>query len=261
MIRNAPDLSPPSPRWRKDAPPSLLCVASNGSVCTVLDSIGPNVDITDEAGEDLSDWLSSGEPLPPGIWVGTLVVNHYETDTYYGREWDMEMDFTDVREATDEEVIHISQGESPWDPSKWIENWTEVQEGTSPLSRMKASLRALPSEDGWLESSGPDSGFPKSRAVPRDLISWVETWLSSALENGLPPPYIYPTFEGAISAEWSGNGKELSLLFRHDRKGDFSCVNVDTADGEEVTLVGLYLNNHEDTSVILRLVTRFLGVL
>ena len=115
------------PRWKKDAPPSMLCVASNGSACAVLEGIGQDFEYVDSAGEDLSDWLSSGDPLPPGIWIGTLAIEHYEMDTYYGREWDMDMDFVDVRAATDEEVINLAAGDLIWDPNKWMDNWEEVR--------------------------------------------------------------------------------------------------------------------------------------
>lgn len=59
--------------------------------------------------------------------------------------------------------------------------------------------------DGWLDGRG--------RALDSGGLDWIQELLETHLPDGLPLPYLYPTPEGGIQAEWSIGGTEVSLEF------------------------------------------------
>jgi len=46
--------------------------------------------------------------------------------------------------------------------------------------------------------------------LDRDALLWVATTLKAAEHTGLPRPYLYPTPDGDLQAEWSFHGAEVS---------------------------------------------------
>ncbi len=62
-------------------------------------------------------------------------------------------------------------------------------------------LRRL--EDGWLEGDGTVSGS--------DELGWLATCFDRHYPDDLPLPYLYPTTEGGVQAEWSLSDCEISL--------------------------------------------------
>jgi hypothetical protein len=103
---------------------------------------------------------------------------------------------------------------------------TPVDESTPHPLDIRArlyELRALP--DGWLEGKGISPS-------PAGL-----DWLAAAFEQRfaakLRQPYLYPTAEGGIQAEWSMNPWEISLeidLAAHT--GHWHCLNLQTGNDE-----------------------------
>ncbi len=58
-------------------------------------------------------------------------------------------------------------------------------------------------KDGWLEGNGT--------APARDGLDWLETAFDLHFPEEVSLPYLYPTPEGDIRAEWSNERRELSL--------------------------------------------------
>lgn len=79
-------------------------------------------------------------------------------------------------------------------------------------------------EDGWLDGKG--------KAPDRESLLWIEKVFEDNYASSLPLPYLYPTAEGGIQAEWTLNDWEISLeISLNDKHGEFQAVNV--KDGQE----------------------------
>ena len=90
-------------------------------------------------------------------------------------------------------------------------------------------LRKL--EDGWLENDG--------KAPCEKGLDWLEEAFRLHYTGKAPPPYIYPTPEGGISAEWDikpfGISLEINLATKH---GEWHSINLEThiSDTEDINL-------------------------
>jgi hypothetical protein len=76
--------------------------------------------------------------------------------------------------------------------------------------------------DGWLDGSG--------LAVAEHTLARLAALLKEAEGQGLSRPYLYPTPEGTVQAEWSFPDAEVSALFDHEVH-TASCVGVQTKSG------------------------------
>lgn len=90
------------------------------------------------------------------------------------------------------------------------------------LDRRLAALAELP--DGWLDGSGTQ--------IPRGTLIRLGELLKAAEGEGLPRPYLYPTPEGQVQAEWSFVGAEVSACF-NVHADTVSCVGVHTKSGAQ----------------------------
>ena len=62
-------------------------------------------------------------------------------------------------------------------------------------------FRAL--KDGWLEGEGS--------ALSREGLEWLTTQFEQCYPSDLPLPYLYPTPEGSVRAEWSEGANAVVL--------------------------------------------------
>ncbi len=73
-------------------------------------------------------------------------------------------------------------------------------------------------EDGWLEGEG---------VVPSmDCLDWLAATFDRHFPGDLPLPYLYPTPEGGVEAEWSLGSQ--SIIFEIDlatHRGDWLCFD------------------------------------
>ena len=80
-------------------------------------------------------------------------------------------------------------------------------------------LRRL--EDGWLDGDG--------KAPGSDELEWLATCFDHHYPDDLPLPYLYPTAEGGVQAEWSLSDCEISLEVNLDaRRADWHRLNLET---------------------------------
>ncbi len=92
--------------------------------------------------------------------------------------------------------------------------------------------------DGWLDGKG--------RAADKEKLDWLGNAFDSYFAADLPLPYLYPTAEGGIQAEWSLNDWEVSLEIDLDKQmGEYQALNVSEGKASELTFS---LDNHEGWS-------------
>ena len=80
-------------------------------------------------------------------------------------------------------------------------------------------LRRL--EDGWLDGDG--------KAPVSDELEWFEAGFDRHYPDNLPLPYLYPTTEGGVRAEWSLPNCEISLEVNLvARRADWHSLDLET---------------------------------
>ena len=88
-------------------------------------------------------------------------------------------------------------------------------------------LRSL--KDGWLEGGG--------RALSHEGLDWLLRSFNQHYPENLPPPYLYPTEEGGVQAEWSLGPKEVSLEIElRSYSGEWHVLDMETNEVCERTL-------------------------
>ncbi len=78
-----------------------------------------------------------------------------------------------------------------------------------------------PLRDGWLAGRG--------RAPSHAGLDWLSNAFDHRYPDDLSPPYVYPTAEGGIQAEWTFGPWEITLevdLDNHD--GSWHALNLET---------------------------------
>jgi hypothetical protein len=77
---------------------------------------------------------------------------------------------------------------------------------TNDVSARVEELRAL--EPGWLDRAGnaPSSAF----------LDWLNQKFECCYPDSAPLPFLYPTAEGGVQAEWSVSAHEISLEIAPD---------------------------------------------
>ena len=80
-------------------------------------------------------------------------------------------------------------------------------------------------QDGWLEGEGI--------APSHDGLDWLTATFTQLYQTELPLPYIYPTPEGGVLAEWSlqSNDASLEIDLEH-HTAEWHLLDMDTDQGE-----------------------------
>ncbi|MBF0178400.1 MAG: hypothetical protein HQM03_00075 [Magnetococcales bacterium] len=82
--------------------------------------------------------------------------------------------------------------------------------------------------DGWLEGEG--------YAPSRDGLDWLTDAFGRNYPEGLPLPYLYPSAEGGIQAEWSLGRHEISLeVDLNTKQAEWHDLDMDTKEWNEHT--------------------------
>lgn len=81
-------------------------------------------------------------------------------------------------------------------------------------------------KNGWLEGKG--------RALKGEHLDWLAEAFDSSYPDELPVPYLYPTPEGGIQAEWTSGDLEASLdIDLGKRRSDWHLLNMETDEESE----------------------------
>lgn len=102
------------------------------------------------------------------------------------------------------------------------------------ISAQLDELRLM--KNGWLEGEG--------LAPPREGLDWLSQVFDDHYPENLPLPYLYPTEEGGVQAEWSFKQNEVSLrIDLGNHAGGWHALNMETDADDSCTLD---LDNVED---------------
>ncbi|MCB9660728.1 MAG: hypothetical protein H6726_23995 [Sandaracinaceae bacterium] len=101
--------------------------------------------------------------------------------------------------------------------------------------------------DGWLDGGGA--------AVSREGLAWLTQALTAAEGDGLPRPYLYPTPDGNVQAEWTFPDAEVSAFVDLSVR-TASCVGVHIKSGAHLD-GDFSLEVAEGTSLLAGFVARF----
>ena len=87
------------------------------------------------------------------------------------------------------------------------------------ISAQLDDLRLM--KNGWLEGEG--------LAPPPEGLDWLSQAFDDHYSENLPPPYLYPTEEGGVQAEWSFKQDEVSLrIDLGSHAGGWHALNMET---------------------------------
>ncbi len=93
---------------------------------------------------------------------------------------------------------------------------------SAPLIPLDVALRLgeiAQLKDGWLDGEG--------FAPAKDKLDWLAAEFEAGISSGLPQPYLYPTTEGGIQAEWSLGDWSVSLEINLDTKvGEYHALSL-----------------------------------
>jgi hypothetical protein len=107
----------------------------------------------------------------------------------------------------------------------------ESIEHVTPLDPLDVTLRLeqiAVLKDGWLDGKGV--------APDKEKLSWLAEQFDAHLDGSLPLPYLYPTAEGGIQAEWTLNGKEVSLeIDLANETAEYQALNLNEDVSSEFT--------------------------
>ena len=107
----------------------------------------------------------------------------------------------------------------------------ESIEHVTPLDPLDVTLRleqmaAL--KDGWLDGKG--------NAPDKAKLAWLSEMFDAHFDGDLPLPYLYPTAEGGVQAEWTMNGREVSLeIDLETKQAEYQALNMKDDSCSEFT--------------------------
>lgn len=109
----------------------------------------------------------------------------------------------------------------------------ESIEHITPLDPLDVSLRLEEISrlgDGWLDGKG--------KAPAKDKLDFLATAFDSSFDTDLPLPYLYPTAEGGVQAEWGFDNWEVSLEINLETvHGEYQALNLKNGIAVEHTFV------------------------
>jgi hypothetical protein len=117
----------------------------------------------------------------------------------------------------------------------------ESIEHVTPLDPLDVTLRLeqiAVLKDGWLDGKG--------NAPDKDKIAWLADMFDAHFDGDLPLPYLYPTSEGGVQAEWTMNDWEVSLeIDLETKQAEYQALNLKDDSCSQFTFT---LDNREGWS-------------
>jgi hypothetical protein len=84
-------------------------------------------------------------------------------------------------------------------------------------------------QDGWLDGEGLTPN--------RESLSRLTQLFENHFEADLPLPFLYPTPNGGMQAEWSLGKQSITLEVNIDQlRGEYHALNIESGDADEETL-------------------------
>lgn len=105
------------------------------------------------------------------------------------------------------------------------------------VRRQLSALKSL--KDGWAEGMQPADrwGEGYGKAPSPQGLDWLAAQFAACYARDLPRPYLYPTPDGGVQAEWPLGSNEASLevdLASH--RAEWHCLNMNTRQSNERVL-------------------------
>ena len=108
----------------------------------------------------------------------------------------------------------------------------ESVEHITPLDPLDVEIRLeklAELSDGWLDGKGV--------ALNRDALKKLTHNFDRYFDSDLPLPYLYPTAEGGIQAEWSHNNWEISLeIDLQQQTGEYQAFHLESNKSNDLDL-------------------------
>jgi hypothetical protein len=127
--------------------------------------------------------------------------------------------FDNYKQGHDEYLL--IQGVAKKDRENHLKNFESIEHVT-PLDPLDVTLRleeVARLDNGWLNGKG--------RAAAKEKLDWLTNAFDSSFDTDLPLPYLYPTAEGGVQAEWSLNNWEVSLeIDLEKQQGEYQALNL-----------------------------------
>jgi hypothetical protein len=118
-------------------------------------------------------------------------------------------------------VFILIQGVAQRDRSDRLKGFESIEHVT-PLDPLDVTLRleqisAL--KNGWLDGKG--------LAPSKDKLEWLADAFDTNFDSDLPLPYLYPTAEGGVQAEWGLNDWAVTLEINlENEQGEYQALNL-----------------------------------
>ncbi|OGS94607.1 MAG: hypothetical protein A3H31_12825 [Gallionellales bacterium RIFCSPLOWO2_02_FULL_57_47] len=108
----------------------------------------------------------------------------------------------------------------------------ESVEHVSPLDPLDVAARMeelAELQDGWLDGKG--------HAPEQSALTWLARTFETNFNPDLPLPYLYPTAEGGVQAEWTIANWEVTLdIDLHNKTAEYQALHLETKKCSERTL-------------------------
>jgi hypothetical protein len=118
-------------------------------------------------------------------------------------------------------AYYLIQGIVQRDRSDRIKGFESIEHIT-PLDPLDTALRLeqiAQLKDGWLDGKGT--------APTKDKLDWLNAAFEAGFSPELPLPYLYPTAEGGIQAEWSLHDWSVTLEINLETQiGEYQALNL-----------------------------------
>jgi hypothetical protein len=108
----------------------------------------------------------------------------------------------------------------------------ESIEHVTPLDPLDTRLRLnqfATLEDGWLNGKG--------KAPAKENLEWLAEAFESDFDSDLPLPYLFPTAEGGVQAEWNLKDWAVTLdIDLNSRKAEYQALNLKDLSSKDLEL-------------------------
>ena len=125
----------------------------------------------------------------------------------------------------------LIQGIVQRDRTDRIKGFESIEHVTSldPLDTTLRLNQVAMLEDGWLNGKG--------KAPTKEKLAWLAEAFESDFDSDLPLPYLYPTAEGGVQAEWSLNDWAVTLeIDLNSRKAEYQALNLKDLSSKDLEL-------------------------
>jgi hypothetical protein len=127
----------------------------------------------------------------------------------------------DAQRAYRNGAFVLIQGIVQWDRDDHLKGFESIEHVT-PLDPLDVTLRLeqmASFRDGWLDGKGI--------APDKDKLTWLAEMFEAHFDGNLTLPYLYPTAEGGVQAEWTLSGNEVSLeIDLENKQAEYQALNL-----------------------------------